>query len=266
MTIQQIIDHLESIAPLPLQESYDNSGLLVGDASTRIKKALITLDSTEDVVDEAISKNCQLIISHHPIIFSGLKNLTGKDYIQRTIIKAIKNDIAIYAIHTNLDNVACGVNLMICKKLGVKNPRILAPKTNSGPFQDGMVGSGMIGNLETPLTAKEFLHRIQKSLKSRCIRHTKLLPGKVKTVAVCGGSGSFLLPDAIRESADFFVTADFKYHQFFDAELKIVIADAGHYETEQYTKQLLQKILQEKFPNFALILSKINTNPIKYHI
>lgn len=365
MKIQEVLDHLESIAPRAYQESYDNTGLLTGDAQTTLKSALITLDCTEAVVEEAIAKSCNLIISHHPIIFKGLKKLTGSNYIERTIIKALKNDIAIYAIHTNLDNVHTGVNKKIAEKIGLINLQILAPKKDtlsklttfipagyvdkvlnslyeSGAGQIGNykncsfrvagtgtfkpneiarphvgepgkqelteevrveaifpshlekqilsalrthhpyeevayyltpltndnqeVGSGMVGELKEAMEPTDFLKRLKTNMSLTVIRHTPLPARKVKKVAVCGGSGSFLLSNAIKAGADFFITADFKYHEFFDAEDKLTIADIGHYESEVYTKDLLGELLTKKFPTFAINFSTTITNPISYYL
>lgn len=363
MKVKDITDYLETIAPRAYQESYDNAGLLTGEPSQEIKGALVTLDCTEEVVDEAIAKNINLIIAHHPIIFKGLKKVTGSNYVERTIIKAIRNNIAIYAIHTNLDNVHTGVNRKIAEKIGLKNLKVLAPKNDTltklvtfipkdhtekvlkalydagagqlgdykncsfqtegtGTFmptgdanphtgklnqqervqedraelifathsensilnalkaahpyeeaayyltrlanQNQEVGSGMVGELEQPLEPIEFLKRLKSSMNLTAIRHTRLLDQKVKKVAVCGGSGSFLLPQAIRARADFFVTADFKYHEFFDADGKITISDIGHYESEIFTKELLGEILNKKFPTFAVNFSTTDTNPVRY--
>ena len=362
-TIREVIKCIENIAPLSLQESYDNAGLIVGNDSVEVTGVLICLDSTEAVVEEAIKTKCNLIVAHHPIVFSGLKKINGKNYVERTIIKAIKNDIAIYAAHTNLDNVQSGVNAIICQKLGLKNTRILSPKksllkklvtfcptlhadkvrqalfaagsgqignydecsfnaegfgtfrasADSTPFvgEKGVqhrekeirietifesyresqvlaalkeshpyeevaydiylldnfyqaVGSGMIGELETPLSEMKFIDQVKKSMNAGSIRYTPLLGGDVSTVAVCGGSGSFLLNDAIRQGAQVFISADFKYHQFFDADGRIVIADIGHYESEQFTKELFYDLLKKNFSTFALRLSEVKTNPVHY--
>jgi dinuclear metal center YbgI/SA1388 family protein len=356
---------LESYAPLNYQEDYDNSGLIVGNGELDVKGALVALDCTEQVIEEAIIHNCNLIITHHPIIFKGLKKLNGKNYVERIVLKAIKNDIALYAIHTNLDHVQEGVNGVICKKLGLKNPKILSPKKalikklvtfcpideadalrealfeagagkisnysecsfnsdGTGTFKGNEftdpfvgepgiqhqenevrietiflvqderkilvallenhpyeevaydiyalenkldnVGAGMVGWLEEAMEASSFLRFVKDKMNVEVIRHTKALPKKVKRVAVCGGSGSFLLKDAIAAGADAFITADFKYHEFFDAEEKLMIADIGHFESEQFTSQLLIDIIQEKFPNFAIRLTEHNTNPINYFI
>ncbi len=363
MKIKEITSYLEAIAPLHYQESYDNSGLLVGHPEQEVTKALICLDSTEAIVDEAIKHNCDLIIAHHPIIFSGLKKLNGKNYIERTVIKAIQHRIAIYAIHTNLDNIHDGVNSMIANKLGLEDTYVLQPKKEilkklivfvpidavekvasaiheagaghignyshtsfrapglgtfkgneasqpsigtkgqleevqefrfetvflahlenkvlkamftAHPYEEvaydivhldnltDMVGAGKIGHLPQAMDSKDFLLWVKEKFNIQCIRHTNLVKKQVLNVAICGGSGSFLLQDAIRQNADVFITADYKYHQFFDAEDKIIIADIGHYESEQFTKELIFELLSQKFPNFALHFSELNTNPIKY--
>lgn len=361
--IKDITGYLETIAPRAFQESYDNSGLLTGEASWLVNGVLVTLDCTEQVVQEAMDNKCNLIIAHHPIIFKGLKKITGQNYVERTIIKAIKNDIAIYAIHTNLDNVHLGVNKKISELLGLTNLKILEPKTDtlahlitfvpnenkavvlkalhdsgagnigdykncsfsssgtgsftptanahpakgkldqpesvgedrievifpihikdkvlaslrgSHPYEEVAyyisrlenanqeVGSGMIGELPEPLEPNEFLKRLKNKMKAECVRHTPFIDKKIKKVAVCGGSGSFLLSKAISAEADIYISADFKYHEFFDADGRIVIADIGHYESEQYTKDLIIGILKEKFTTFAINFSKTVTNPISY--
>ena len=260
--IHELIEYLESIAPSHLQESYDNSGLIVGDPLKEITGVIVCLDSTEEVIDEALEKGCNVIVAHHPIVFSGLKRFTGSNYIERTVIKAIKHDIAIYSIHTNLDNVKKnGVNAKIAEKLGLKNIEILSPK-----FPDEAdVGAGMIGNLEDDMGKEAFLEMVKSSMKADCIKYTKWLKESVSKVAICGGSGSFLLEAAIAQKCDVFVSSDFKYHQFFDANDKIVILDIGHYETEQFTIDLLVEIITDKFSNFAAHYTKIHTNPVKYY-
>jgi dinuclear metal center YbgI/SA1388 family protein len=363
MKIKEITNYLESVAPLHYQESYDNAGLLVGDANREIDAALITLDCTEEVVEEAIENNCNLIIAHHPIIFSGLKKITGQNYVERTIIKAIKNDIAIYAIHTNLDNIKTGVSAKIAEILGVENCKILSPKKDllrqlavycpvsdtekvkEALFQAGAgdignydecsfsakgegtfranegcdphignigerhtekegkievifpkykentiisalkqahpyeqvayqiyildniyenVGAGIVGELAQKVDTNRFLEMLKTKMQTDCIRHTKLVKNQIKRVAICGGSGSFLLSNAICEKADIFITADFKYHEFFDGENDIIIADIGHFVSEQFTKDLIYDLLSKKFSKFAVRLSKVNTNPINY--
>ncbi|HSP11279.1 MAG TPA: Nif3-like dinuclear metal center hexameric protein [Salegentibacter sp.] len=363
MQIQEVIDILEDFAPTAYAEDFDNVGLLVGDPSSQVKGAIITLDTLEEVVDEAIGKNCNLIISFHPIIFSGLKKLNGKNYVERTVLKAIKNDIAIYAIHTALDNQHKGVNDMICEKLGLINRKILIPRSQSikklttfvpnsnadevrkalfeagagsignydncsfnlkgsGSFKpnedanpvigkkgevhfeeetqigltfpthlEGKIlkalfyshpyeevayevtsldnsnqhlGMGMIGELEEEQEETAFLQKVKQIFNSGCIRHSELLQKPVKKVAVLGGSGSFAIENAKRAEADIYITADLKYHDFYKAEKRLVLADIGHYESEQYTKNLLHSYLTKKISNFALILAETNTNPIKY--
>src|SRR5687768_10375400 len=335
--IKDVTHYLEQWAPLAYQESYDNAGLITGSLSEEVKGILVSLDCTEEVVEEAIQSGCNFIVAHHPILFKGLKKLTGSTHVERTIIRAIKNDIAIYAIHTNLDNIHTGVNRKISEKIGLKQLKILSPKNNTlsklvtyipkqhadtvisalyaagggqigqykncsfqfqgvgtfmptdlaDPFlgehnkqafvdevrvemifptplknnllkelfqahpyeevayfiipllnENQEVGSGMIGELETAMEPLEFLHSLKGSMNLKLIRHTKLPSKKIQKIAVCGGSGSFLLQNAIRAGADAFVTADFKYHEFFDADNKIIIADIGHYESEVFTKEL----------------------------
>jgi dinuclear metal center YbgI/SA1388 family protein len=362
-TIKEVVDFLETLAPLAYQESYDNCGLLTGNQKDPVRGILVTLDCTEAIVEEAIAKKCNLVVAHHPIIFSGLKKITGQNYVERTIIKAIKNDIAIYAIHTNFDNVLEGVNKKIAQKIGLTNIRILHPKKGTlmklttfvppqakelvlqalyaagagtignykncsfqllgeGSFEptevavptigkkgvqervqevrievlfpetvknrlinslkknhpyeevayhlhrleneNQEVGSGMVGELENPMELIPFLTRLKTNMNTNCIRHTQSIRPQITRVAVCGGSGSFLLPQAIAANADVFVTSDFKYHEFFNADGKIVIADIGHYESEQFTKDLLLEVLTEKFTTFATTFSTTNTNPISY--
>jgi len=259
--IHHILSILEAVAPPHLQESYDNAGLIVGDPNAEVKGVLFCLDSTEAIVDEAVSLGCNLIVAHHPIVFRGLKRLNGTNYVERTVIKAVQQNVAIYAIHTNLDNVhRQGVNAKIAERLGLSNTRILSPK----PGADVGIGAGLIGQLSKPMAEQEFLEHVKRVMQTDCVRHTALRGRPVSTVAVCGGAGSFLLSDALRAGADAFVTADFKYHEFFDAEGKLVIADIGHYESEQFTIELLYEIIREKLPTFALHLTKQNTNPVHY--
>lgn len=260
MKIKEITQYLEAVAPSHLQESYDNAGLIVGDDQMECTGCLISLDVTEAVIEEASANGCNLVVAHHPIIFGGLKQLIGATYVERTVILAIKKGVAIYAIHTNLDNVLHGVNAMIADRLKVNNLSILRPKSGDTPS----IGAGVIGTLKKPVDELEFLAFLKNSMQTGCIRHTQLLGKPIQKVALCGGSGSFLLKDAIVAGADVFVTGDFKYHEFFDAEDKILIADIGHYESEQFTIPLLYGYLSEKFPNFALRLTKTNTNPVKY--
>lgn len=364
-TIQDVTSFLEKWAPLAYQESYDNAGLIVGDLQQKVKNVLVTLDCTEALVEEAIQRDCNLIVAHHPIVFKGLKQLNGKNYVERTVIKALKNDIALYAIHTNLDSVKEGVNGRIAQQLGLSSVRILAPKrqileklttfvpveqtsqvlealyaagagqigeykncsfrtlgtgtfTPTGaadpflgklnqpeeveeyrievifpaplegrvlqalrqahPYEEVAyylhqlensnqeVGSGVIGILPEPLSENDWLAYLKSQMNLKVIRHTELRNKTVQKIAICGGSGSFLLRDALRQQADVFVTADFKYHEFFDAEKQLMICDIGHYESEVFTKELLSERLTENFPNFATLLSKTDTNPVHYFV
>jgi len=260
MLIKDIITVLEKVAPPHLQETYDNAGLLVGMEQTNLSGVLFCLDSTEAIVEEAIRKGCNLIVAHHPIVFRGLKRFNGSNYVERTVIRAIQAGVAIYAIHTNLDNVhQQGVNSKIAEKLGLQNTRILAPRAAT----EG-IGAGLIGEVSPSISERAFLQMAKTQLKTACIRHTALLDKLVRKVAVCGGSGSFLLAEAKRAGADVFLTADFKYHEFFDADGQILIADVGHYESEQFTINLLYDIVREKFPTFALHCTDLNTNPVFY--
>jgi dinuclear metal center YbgI/SA1388 family protein len=360
--ISDIIKELENFAPPSYQENYDNAGLIIGNSNDQCTGALLTLDVTEDVVNEAIENNCNLIIAHHPLIFSPLKKITGKNYVERCIIKCIKNNISVYAAHTNADNVINGVNKKISDKLNLINTKILLPKNkilkklvtfvpashlqdvqnalfnagcghignydscsffaegkgtfrgneNTNPFvgekeklsiepeirletifeahkeskvidallsshpyeevaydiyllenYHPQVGSGMIGELPKELDTKTFLNKIKEIFNQPIIRYTAY-DKPIKKVAVCGGSGSFLLSNAIQKNADAFISSDFKYHQFFDAENKIMIVDIGHFEAEQFTPEIFYSIIKNKFPNFVALLSKTNTNPIKY--
>jgi len=261
MLIQDIISVLEAVAPPHLQESYDNAGLIVGHPQATVKGVLFCLDSTEAIVDEAIERGCNLIVAHHPIVFRGLKRLNGTNYVERTVMQAIRRDVAIYAIHTNLDNIhRQGVNAKIAEKLGLLNTRILLPK--AGTAAD--VGAGLVGELPASLSEADFLQTVKTAFRAGCVRHTALLQKPVRRVAVCGGSGSFLLPEARRAGAEAFVTADFKYHEFFDADGQILVADIGHYESEQFTIELLHDLVREKFATFALHCTKLSTNPVFY--
>ena len=363
MRVNEIIGALNQWAPPAYQESYDNSRLITGSPDQEVRAIIISLDCTEEVVQEAIDKKANLIISHHPIVFSGLKSLTGKNYVERTVIKAIKNDIAIFSIHTNLDNVNSGVNKKISEIIGLESLQTLAPKSGilsklvtfvphndadrvldslykaglgqignydecsfqlkgtgnfrpnekanpaigsankrefvdetriegifpshlkgkiisalkkSHPYEEvayylttlenenSEVGSGMIGELKEAMSAEVFMQHLKKQFNLKIIRHTAFHKKEVKKIAVCGGAGSFLLGHAKSAGADVFITGDFKYHEFFDAEEKIIIADIGHYESEVFTKELICDFLKEKFANIALNLSEVDTNPIKY--
>ncbi len=363
MIIKQVIDTLEELAPLNYAEDFDNVGLLVGNANNKLSGILVTLDTLENVVEEAIAKKCNLIVSFHPIIFGGLKKITGSNYVQRVVIKAIKHDIAIYSMHTALDNSHKGVNAKICEVLGLQNTNVLIPQAgtikklttyvpqenanalktalfhagaghignysncsftvdgtgsyqaNAGanpylgkigethyekesqisitysksheakilkalfsnhPYEEVAyeiqtlenknqnIGMGMVGNLEKSMDEPGFFEFLKKKMNVSCIRHSDFLEKKIEKVAVLGGSGSFAISAAIAANADVFITSDLKYHQFYEAEGKILLADIGHYETEQFTKNLLVDYLTKKIPNFAVSLSESKTNPIKY--
>ncbi len=261
MKLLELLDFFEGIAPLHLQEPYDNAGLLTGDPDMEITGVITCLDSTEAVIQEAIDNNCNVVVAHHPIIFSGLKNLTSANYIQKTIQLAIKNDIAIVAMHTNLDNVfQNGVNERIAKRIGLQNLKILKPKDPTEP----LVGSGMIGDLPSPQDALSFLNDLKTKMSVNCVKYTKIHKQNIAKIAVAGGSGGFLLYDAIRQGADMFITADYKYHEFFDANDRIIIADIGHYESEQFTIELLSELINDNFVKFAARTTKMVTNPVNY--
>jgi dinuclear metal center YbgI/SA1388 family protein len=363
MIIKELTAYLETLAPLQFQESYDNSGLILGSKSTEIKGVLVSLDVTEAVLEEAIRKGCNVIVAHHPLIFKGLKKINGNNATERIIIKAIKNDIAVYGIHTNLDNISSGVNFKIAERLGLQNVKVLRPKTEtllklsvlvpeshadalqvalfaagagkignyencsfttigtgtftptqgaepylgelnkaekvsevkievilphylhhkvtsamkaSHPYEEVAyylsellnenqeVGAGAIGEFTQPLAISDLLGSLKRQMNAKVIRHTELCFEKISKVAVCGGVGSFLLQDAIQAGAQVFLSSDFKYHEFFEAENKIIITDIGHFESEQFTKDLILEKLSKKFTNFASYLSEVDTNPIKY--
>lgn len=364
MELSKITSILEEFAPLALQEDYDNAGLITGNVNMDITSALVCIDITEDVIDEAITKECNLIISHHPLIFKGLKKITGNNYIERCIIKAIKHNIALYSAHTNLDSVSKGVSFKMCEKIGINNPKILNTSAsklcklvcycpigkpsvdvrtamfeagagnignysqcsfnsegtgsfmgndNSNPFvgnkneihfekeqkievivprhnikqvvsemlkahpyeevaydiinienENPTIGFGMIGELDNEIDSETFLLSLKEIFNCKYIRHTDLKNKTIKTVAVCGGSGSFLINKAMQQKADIFITGDIKYHDYFYTENKIILADIGHYESEQFTKDIFYEIVTKKLPKFAVQFSEVNTNPINY--
>ena len=261
--VKDLMEFLESIAPFDLQEGYDNSGHLVGNPDMEVTGVLCSLDCTEEIISEAVDRNCNVVVAHHPIIFGGIKRLTGNTYIDRTVIKAIKNDVAIIAIHTNLDNVLSnGVNEKIANRLGLEDVNILVPKVSA--HTDYETGSGITGYLKEPMDPMEFLQFLKESMNASIVKYTSLVKEEIHKVAVCGGSGRFLLDHAIQASADVFISADFKYHDYFDANGQIIIADIGHYESEQFTIELLYDLINENFSNFAAHYSNHNTNPVKY--
>ena len=364
MKIRELTQVLEQHAPLALQEEYDNSGLIIGEHDAEITKVLITLDITDQVLDEAIEKNCNLVISHHPLIFKGIRRLVGENMVQRLTVKAIRNGLAVYAMHTNLDNSAWGLNAYVCDLLGLKKCSILSPAQGllsklvtfcpldhsdrvrqalfeagagnignydccsynlSGqgtfrasddanpfvgekntvhwepenrievilprylencivkallenhPYEEvaydiyplantaGFAGSGMIGELDSAVDTKQFIGQVKKQMGLQVLRHTELSGNPVRKVAICTGSGAFLIPEAKKYGADVFLTADLKYHDFFEATPQFLLADIGHYESERYAKDLIYGILIKKFPTFAFLISEINTNPVHYY-
>jgi dinuclear metal center YbgI/SA1388 family protein len=364
MTVKDITSYIESKIPLECQEEYDNSGLILGNPQQEIEAVLLTLDITEEILDEALNKNCKLIISHHPLLFKGIRRITGSDAEQRMIIKAIQNNISIYALHTNLDNSIDGLNALLCKKFGIINYKVLlslgnklnklvtfcphefAEKVRMSLFNEGAghignydccsynihgqgtfrasdhakpfvgevnklhfedetrievifpsflekeiigalldnhpyeevaydiyplknryekFGAGLVGDLEQEKDLFDFLRIIKKVTGIPVIRHTVPIGKKIKRIAICSGSGSFLIQEAINQRADLFLTADFKYHDFFKAQGELVLADIGHYESEQFVKEWIYSELIEKFPTFAFLISKTNSNPVKYY-
>lgn len=363
MKIQDITSLLEKTAPLSLQESYDNAGLIVGNPSDECTGVMISLDATEAVIKEAKEKKCNLLISHHPIVFKGLKKINGKNYVERALVSAIKNDVALYAAHTNLDNVIEGVSGKMGSLLGLTNCRVLAPASDTlqklsvyvplshqeavmealfaagaghignysecsfilegkGTFKGNEasnpvigirgqrhtepeckievvlpvflkndilramkqahpyeevayylynidnqyqnIGSGLVGDLPKSVSEAEFLETLSQVFKIPAIRHSPLVGKPVKKVALCGGAGSFLIPSAVSVGADIFITGDLKYHEFFDADNRLVLADIGHFESEQYTIDLIFDLIKQNFPTFAVLKSTVNTNPVHY--
>jgi dinuclear metal center YbgI/SA1388 family protein len=259
MRIKEIIQALERFAPLPLQDGFDNAGLQVGLTEAEATGALLCLDVTEAVVDEAVARGYNLIISHHPLLFKGLKSVTGRTYVERCLMKAIKNDIVVYSAHTNLDNASGGVNYKIAEKIGLYDVHILELKSG----EEG-AGSGVIGELKEPETETEFLKRIKRLFEVGCVKHNHLNGRLIRRVALCGGAGAFLLPKAVAEGADVFITGEVRYHDYFDYEDRILIAEIGHYESEQYTKEIFYSIIRELCPTLEVEMTRVNTNPIKY--
>ncbi len=259
MKIQDICTLIENFAPLKLQEEYDNAGLILGDPAAEVKAVLVCLDVSEVVLDEALEKGCTMVVSHHPLIFKGIKSITGKNSLERSLIKAIQNKIAIYAGHTNVDAVMEGVNGKICEKLNLSSTSILVPRENISN-----AGAGMTGFLAQALDEKDFLNRIKQIFGCKMLRHSALTGLKVKKVAVCGGSGSEFIPAAIAAGADAFITADIKYHQFAEVDDKLLLIDAGHYETEQFTKDIFVELISKNIANFAVHSSQRETNPVLY--
>ena len=365
MKVNEILNCITEVAPLQWQESYDNAGLQVGDLNAEAHKALVCLDITEEIVDEAIMKECDLIVSHHPLIFRGLKHLTPQSYIERAVMKAIKHDIAMISMHTNLDNSFLGVSRVLANRLGLKNLRVLKPldgqlrkvvvyaplsaaeavrkamfeagagcignydscsfnaqgqgtfkanerahpyvgevgkvhfedevrietvvskhalnqviaaMLNVHPYEEvaydifamenefTQAGAGMIGEFEDEKSETEFLSLVAETIGSPCLRHSALTGRMVQKVALCGGSGSPFMGDALRQKADAYLTADIKYHDFFVPEGRLLMVDGGHFETEQFTKELICELIQKKFPTFAAEIAETRTNAVHYFV
>ncbi len=262
MLVKDILDCITAIAPLQWQESYDNAGLQVGDLNAATQKALICLDITEEVVDEAITKQCDLIVSHQPLIFRGLKHLTPETYIERAVMKAVKHDIAMISMHTNLDNSYLGVSRVLAERLGLNHLQLLQPSE----CEPEMCGAGMVGEFENPIEEVDFLQLVADTIGSPCLRHSAMTGRKIQKVALCGGSGSPFFADAVRQKADAYLTADIKYHDFFLPERGMLLVDGGHFETEQFTKELICALIQKKFPNFAAEIAETRTNAVYYFV
>lgn len=255
-----MVDALERFAPLPLQESFDNAGLQVGLTETEVSGALLCLDVTEKVIDEAVALNCNLVVSHHPLIFHALKHIICQDEVQRAVVKALKNDITVVSMHTNMDNACGGVNFKIAEKMDLHGSRFFAGKTVNGIE----CGSGVIGELVEPLAADDFIIMLKRTFDVECVECNQLLRRPIKKVAVCGGAGSFLLDNAISEGADAFVTGEMHYHEYFGHEQEIQIAVIGHYQSEQFTNEIFKSVIDKECEGVKTYLTKTNTNPIMY--
>ena len=258
--IREVLDALECFAPLPLQEDFDNAGLQVGLTEAEVSGALLCLDVTEEVVDEAIARGCNLIVSHHPLIFRGLKCISDADFVQRTVAKAIKNNVTVASMHTNMDNAQDGVNFKIAEKMGLDNCRFFAQKQVNGII----CGSGVTGELSQPLAARDFVDMLKRAFNVQCVQCNTLLDRPIRKVAICGGAGSFLLEEAIRLEADAFVTGEMHYHEYFGREQQIQIAVIGHYQSEQFTSEIFESIIREKCEGVKTHIAATNTNPIIY--
>ena len=260
MKIKEVVSALERFAPLPLQEGFDNAGLQVGLTEAEVSGALLCLDVTEKIVDEAVEKGCNMIISHHPLIFRPLKRILGENDVQRAVAKAIKNDIPILSMHTNMDNAQGGVNFKIAEKMQLTGVRFFAEKEVDGI----KCGSGTIGELKEPMAADDFVVMLKKTFDVECVQCNQLLRRPIQRVAICGGAGSFLLPEAIALGADAFVTGEMHYHEYFAHEQEIQIAVIGHYQSEQFTKEIFKSIIEEECKGVRTVLTDQNTNPIIY--
>ncbi|GAP72178.1 hypothetical protein SAMD00024442_26_28 [Candidatus Symbiothrix dinenymphae] len=265
MKIIQLIDELEAFAPLSLQDEWDNSGLQVGDVEQTAGGVLLCLDVTEDVLDEAIELGCNLIISHHPLLFKPLRSISDQTYIERCVVKACKNNLVIYAAHTNLDNAHGGVNFHLAEKIGLQEVQILRPHAGViAGLTDNPTGSGVVGTLLAEEDEESFLQRIKDIFHLNCLKYSPLTGKKISKVAICGGGGAFLLPDAIACGADAFLTGEAKYNHYYDVENHLLLAVLGHYESEICTKELFFEILSKKITNFAVHFSNVDTNPVNY--
>ena len=261
MKISKVVDALERFAPLPLQEDYDNAGLQVGLTEAEVSGVLLCLDVTEKIVDEAVAKGCNLIVSHHPLIFRKLACVSDRNYVQRTVMKAITNGVTIVAMHTNLDNAPGGVNFKMANKLQLQDIRFLGPLRQ---YREMDYASGVMGELPQPLSSRDFISLLKNTFRADCVQCNQLLHRDIKTVSLCGGAGSFLLDNAISTGADAFITGEMHYHEYFGHEQDIQIAVIGHYQSEQYTSELLLSIIQESCPGVTCLLTETNTNPIYY--
>ena len=260
MKIKEVLSALEKFAPLPLQESWDNAGLQVGLTEAEVSGALLCLDVTEEVIDEAVAKGCNLVVSHHPLLFRGLKTISDLTDVQRTVRKAIQQDICVVSMHTNMDNAKGGVNFRIAQKLGLQEVQFFAAKQLNGLE----AGSGTIGELPEPLAADDFVLRVKKTFGVECAMCNELLRRPVRKVAICGGAGDFLLDEALKSGADAFITGEMHYHQYFGYEQRIQICVIGHYQSEQFTAELFQEIIQQTCPGVKTVIAATNTNPILY--
>ena len=259
MKAKQVFDALEQYAPLPLQDGYDNAGLQIGlTEEQEVTGALLCLDVTEAVIDEAERMGCNLIVAHHPLLFRGLKQITGQSYVERCVIKAIQKGIGIYAAHTNLDNAEGGVNYRIAEKIGLENLSFLDAKPGMS------AGAGVVGELPTAEDEREFLERLKGLFGIQCLRHNHLCGRKIRRVALCGGAGGFLLSQAIAQGADAFLTGEMRYHDYFGHEGELLIAEMGHYESEQYTVEIFAEVLEKRFSELRIVKTSHNTNPINY--
>ena len=261
MKIQELLSALEVFAPLPLQESWDNAGLQVGVTEAEVSGALLCLDVTESIVDEALAKGCNLIVSHHPLLFRGLKTISDLTDVQRTVRKAIQHDVAVVSMHTNMDNAEGGVNYKMAAKLGLRDVRFLAPRT----VGDVTCGSGVVGELEHPLSARDFIDHVKRTFGVVCVQTNELLERPVSRVALCGGAGDFLLDEAVNAAADAFITGEMHYHQYFGYEQRVQICVIGHYQSEQYTTEIFRDIINDRCPGVRTEIAETVTNPIHYY-